>query len=317
LNDLREMLAHTVGAEIAVRRELARPEPHKLRADKGQLETVLVNLATNARDAMPHGGTLTLSACDDIIVAKAGAPDGGGILAPGRYVRLSVSDTGEGMTPEVLARAAEPFFTTKAHGKGTGLGLAMARGFAEQSGGALAIQSAPGAGTTVTVWLPAAAADAGAGEAPAPVPPGHAARRILVVDDEALVREVVAEGLAELGFSTLRAADGATALAMLDAGAALDLLLTDHAMPGMDGVTLVREARRRRPDLPAILLTGNADSQVETKLTLEGLVSGAFSLLRKPVSAEQLAERIEALLERTSAVRRSVAGRHEEESASS
>ncbi len=308
LNDLREMLAHTVGADITVRLELARPDPQNLRADKGQLETVLVNLATNARDAMPQGGTLTLSACDEVIPARLGGQDAAALLAPGRYVRLAVSDTGEGMTPAVLARAAEPFFTTKAHGKGTGLGLAMARGFAEQSGGALAIQSAPAAGTTVTLWLPAACT---AAAAPGPAAPAlaPAPRRILVVDDEALVREVVAQGLGELGFVTFRAADGATALAMLDAGAELDLLLTDHAMPGMDGVTLVREARLRRPDLPAILLTGNADSQVETKLALEGVVSGAFSLMRKPVSAEQLAERMEALLERMSAARHPVVGK--------
>jgi signal transduction histidine kinase/CheY-like chemotaxis protein len=302
LDGVEEILAHTLDAGISIRTE-ATAQPGRtlppLLADKGQLETVLVNLAANARDAMPQGGVLTLSAEEETVDARGAARRDG--MASGRYVRLSMSDTGEGMTPDVLARASEPFFTTKETGKGTGLGLAMARGFAVQSGGALAIRSMPGVGTTVTLWLPVAA-DAvapgtgrGSVEA-APARPPTA--RVLVVDDEDLVREVLATGLEERGCTALRAPGADAALAMLDAGAEVDVLLTDYAMPGMDGLALVAEARRRRPGLPAVLLTGNVNGQVEARLALDGVAGGAFSLLRKPVGADQLAARILALLER-------------------
>ena len=298
LDGVHEVLEHTLGTGIAVRTELAGPLPPLL-ADKGQLQTVLVNLAANARDAMPGGGTLTISA--EVESVEAGGASFRPGLLPGRYVRLTVADTGEGMSADVLARASEPFFTTKGVGKGTGLGLAMARGFAEQSSGALAIRSTPGAGTTVTLWLPVAEGaaprserDGGAGQAAR-----ARAARVLVVDDEALVREVLAEGLEERGYSTLRADGAATALAMLVAGEAVDLLLTDFAMPGVDGLALIAAARRHRPGLPAVLLTGNASGQVEARLALDGVAGGAFTLLAKPVGADQLAERIELLLERT------------------
>ncbi len=307
LADLHEVLAHTLGVGINVRMEATSPGLSPLLADKGQLETVLVNLATNARDAMPRGGTLTLSAAEDVIERSGEAHGTADLPPPGRYVRLALSDTGEGMAAEVLARASEPFFTTKPHGKGTGLGLAMARGFAEQSGGALAIRSMPGAGTTVTIWLPAAEAGAAApGAAGRSAADGDALRaasppRVLVVDDEALVREVLAKGLEEHGYDALRASGADAALAMLDAGATVDVLLTDYAMPGTDGLTLIEQARRRRPGLPAVLLTGNAGGQVEAKLSVGGVAGGVFSLLRKPVGADLLAERIRLLLEETEA----------------
>ncbi len=300
LEDLQEVLEHTLGTGIAVRTQAASPLPLLL-ADKGQLETVLVNLAANARDAMPHGGTLTLSAAAETVTEAATADRAAHevALAPGRYVRLAVSDTGEGMTAAVLARASEPFFTTKEQGKGTGLGLAMARGFAEQSEGGMAIRSMLGAGTTVTLWLPVAegaepsqADNPGRKEAPQPTN----RVQVFVVDDEDLVREVVSEGLEERGYATQRVSGGAAALAMLDAGAALDVLLTDYTMPGMDGLTLIGEARRRRPGLASILLTGNANGEVEARLALEGLAGGPFSLVRKPVRADALATRIAAVL---------------------
>ena len=291
LDDMREVLAHTMGAAIGLRVEAAAALP-MLQADRSQLETVLINLAANGRDAMPHGGTLTLSAREEIVGADTGRAGG---LLPGRYIRLSVSDTGHGMTPEILARASEPFFTTKPQGSGTGLGLAMARGFADQSGGALAVRSAPDAGTTITLWFPVASETAAAGDAAASET--GAAGRVLVVDDEELVREVLAEGLKEHGYEVLRASDARTALAILDAGADVDVLLTDYAMPGLDGVALIEKARQRRPGLPALLLSGNAGGQVEAKLDVNGLMSGSFSLMRKPVGTEQLAQRIQLLLE--------------------
>ena len=151
-------------------------------ADRGQLETVLVNLATNARDAMPDGGTLTLAAATEEVTAARVHPVG---LKPGDYVRLAVTDTGTGMDRTTLERAMEPFFTTKPQDKGTGLGLPMAKGFAEQSGGGLAIESAPGEGTTVTIWLPVADVRTEAAQIqPGLAPVAGLARRVLVVDDE-------------------------------------------------------------------------------------------------------------------------------------
>ncbi|MCW8086667.1 hybrid sensor histidine kinase/response regulator [Sabulicella glaciei] len=296
LADMAEILRHTLGTGIELRVEAPEGLPPLL-ADKGQLETVLVNLATNARDAMDGQGRLTLSAATDS-PREDGAPGRPVTLRAGSYVRLSVSDTGTGMSPEIVARATEPFFTTKPPGQGTGLGLAIVRGFAEQSGGALGIESASGRGTAVHLWLPLAEAEA-SGEppsvAPAEAPRDGVRARLMLVDDDAVVRGVTAEQLAEAGYAVRQAADGPSALALLDAGEAVDLLVSDLSMPGMDGVSLVRAAQRRRPRLPAILLTGFATHAAE--LALGGALSGTFSLLRKPVTAEQLAERVAVLLE--------------------
>jgi len=286
LGDLRDILAHTLGAGIGVRVQVPAGLPPLL-ADKAQLETVLVNLAANARDAMHGAGALTLSA-----VAGAGPPG----LAPGSYVRLSVSDTGTGMDAATLARASEPFFTTKPVGQGTGLGLAMARGFAEQSNGALEIKSAPGRGTTVRLWFPVAEGDAvAAAEAPGlPAAAPDGVPRVLLVDDEALVREITAQGLEAAGFVVHSLGTSAEALELLHGGERVDLLVSDLSMPGMDGLKLIAEAQRARPGLPAILLTGFATDAAE--LAMGGALTGSFSLLRKPVEAEALAERASVLL---------------------
>jgi signal transduction histidine kinase/CheY-like chemotaxis protein len=296
LDDLREVLAHTLGRRVEVRTVVAAPAGSlpPLLADRGQLETVLINLATNARDAMPDGGTLTLAVEAEAVQRPQPFVEG---PKPGHYIRISVTDTGSGMPAEILARAAEPFFTTKERGRGTGLGLSMARGFAEQSGGALAIRSTPGLGTTVTLWLPVARE---AGPDPAQPAAGQCepvAATLLLVDDERLVREVVASGLEEAGHTVLRAPNAAAALAMLDAGARIDLLLTDYTMPGLDGLALIREARRRRPGLPALLLTGNAgDGAQEAAVVLDAIGGGECSLLRKPVTADDVAARVAMLL---------------------
>jgi CheY-like chemotaxis protein len=214
------------------------------------------------------------------------------------YVRLSVSGTGTGMTPEVLARVTEPFFTTKGQGKGTGLGLAMARGFTEQSGGGLHRESAPGRGTTVKLWFPLAKGS------PAMVGPlvEHAGgkrdekrARLLVVDDDAMVREILTEQLEAAGYIVVAAANGAAALELLDAGEQVDLIVSDLSMPGMDGVALVRAIQRRRPHVPAILLTGFASNAAE--VAVGGAISGAFILLRKPIEEKVLAERVAVLLD--------------------
>jgi PAS domain S-box-containing protein len=296
LEEMREVLAHTLGSPIAVRVEIA-PGLPALLADKGQLETVLVNLATNARDAMPEGGTLTLRATAEAL-RDPGARGDPPVPRPGRYIRLSVADTGSGMDAATRHRMFEPFFTTKPRDRGTGLGLSMAKGFAEQSGGALAIDSAPGEGTCVTLWLPLA-------DEPA-APPGGATglersaagpgqrRCVLVVDDEPTVRETLAIALDDAGFAVLTAADGAEALSVLDGGESVDALVTDLAMPGIGGLALIRAARERRPGLPSVLMTGYAGDGAQ--LAVGGALDGAFTLLRKPVPPGQLADRIEALL---------------------
>ncbi|MGG5819037.1 PAS domain-containing protein [Falsiroseomonas sp. HW251] len=298
LTGMREILAHTLGGGLEVRVQLPPYVPPML-ADKGQLETVLINLATNARDAMAGRGTITLSAVAEMVKADAVAVAHPPALRPGAYVRLSVSDTGEGMDALTLARVGEPFFTTKALGKGTGLGLAMARGFAEQSGGALAIESAAGAGTTVRLWFPVADL-VGSPVAPGwgnEALPANSPRRacVMVVDDEALVREITVESLAAAGFGTVSVGSGPEALELLDAGTTVDVLVSDLSMPRMDGVALIRETQRRRPGLPAILLTGFATDMAE--LAVGGAISGSFSLLRKPIDTHALVDRISVLLE--------------------
>ena len=236
LNSICEVLAHTLDAAIAVRVDVA-PELPPLIADRGQMETVLVNLATNARDAMPDGGMLTLSADAERIVAGTAHPAG---LAPGDYIRIIVADNGAGMDAVTLVRATEPFFTTKPPNQGTGLGLAMAKGFAEQSGGGLAIDSVPGAGTTVTLWLRQALGDIvhkRADDVPSCI--ASAAARLLLVDDDDLVRETLTAQLEDLGLAVLVARDGAEALALLEAGEVVDAMVSDMSMPGINGVETI------------------------------------------------------------------------------
>ena len=289
LENLKEILASTFGPDIDVE-VVTQANTPPLLVDAAQLETVLVNLAVNARDAMTDGGRLTISAKSDSIDA---ATLGSSRIAPGSFIRLDVSDTGVGMSAATLARCLEPFFTTKPKGKGTGLGLSMARGFAEQSGGALAIQSELGRGTTVTLWLPQATAESDLVEGRmAPHATPRAILRILVVDDDPMVRSVVSSQLTDFGYRVAEASDGLAALAHLEGAASPpDLIVTDFAMPGMNGLILIEEARRARPELPAILFTGYADANIDGR----GL-SDTTVLLRKPVSYIELANATAALL---------------------
>jgi PAS domain S-box-containing protein len=300
LEGLREICAYTLGAAITVNLELE-PRLPNLLADKGQLETALVNLATNARDAMPDGGVLTLSAAAEHVAPGAEHRVG---LGSGAYIRLSVRDNGIGMETTVLARVAEPFFTTKEVGKGTGLGLSMVKGFVEQSGGGFVVESAFGVGTIVTLWLPQATPDAG-------LEPmvglehtdmqgigGNYAGRVLLVDDDFLVRETLAAQLEDAGYAVLQAADGSEAITLVEQGRQVDVLVTDLSMPGMSGLTLIRAAQALRPGLPAILLTGYSGDAAA--LAVGGAVSGAYSLIRKPVPGAQLIGRVAAMLEAVS-----------------
>lgn len=291
LTDMGEVLTHTLGGSVVCVVDVVQGLPPVF-ADRGQLETVLVNLAANARDAMPEGGTLTLSA--DAEIVSAALPHFAGLL-PGHYVRVQVSDTGCGMDQAVLARVTEPFFTTKEPGKGTGLGLAMAKGFAEQSGGSLSIDSRVGQGTRIIVWLPIMV-DPGAGEQAAIARPrdDNGKPRVLLVDDDAIVLDVLRLSLQDAGYAVLPAESGPVALGLLDAGAHVDIVVSDLTMPEMDGLQVIRRAQQRRPNLPAVLLTGYAGDGAA--LAVGGAISGTFSLLRKPVSGSQLADRISALL---------------------
>ncbi len=292
LNGLCDVLSRTLGSSIKVHIAL-NDDRLQLLVDKGQFETVLVNLATNARDAMPQGGTLTFTVTAETVVKTTPlAVD----LQPGRYVHLAVSDTGSGMDKATLARVLEPFFTTKPIDKGTGLGLPMAKGFAEQSGGGIKIESIPDRGTTVHLWMPALVSSL-------PAPQWdlttrrfdqQARKRILLVDDESAVRDTMAELLEDAGFSVLIATSGPEALDQLTSGAMVDLLITDLSMPEMDGLTIIQETHCRYPDLPVILLTGYAGDGAQ--LAVSGSIGGAFVLMRKPVTVTQLIDQIEALL---------------------
>jgi len=224
-------------------------------ADVNQLELALMNLALNARDAMPEGGALTISACEEIVQARS-SPG----LAPGRYVRLSVTDTGVGMDAATLAKAAEPFFTTKGTGKGTGLGLSMVHGLAAQSGGALRIVSEPAAGTRIDLFLPRAEqAPARAVEETRGNPVFIGRATVLLVDDDTLVSDGTAAMLEDLGHAVIVASSGRAALELLKTTPGVDIVITDHAMPGMTGLELARVVRELYPDLPIVLATGYAE----------------------------------------------------------
>ncbi len=256
--------------------------------DANQLELTLLNLAVNARDAMPHGGTLSISASEQVLLA--GASDG---LEPGTYVCLSVADTGTGMDAATLSRATEPFFTTKEPGQGTGLGLSMAHGLAAQSGGRLILRSKPAQGTTAELWLPAIhqeprteqlKADA---EAVMPLPQ-RLPLTILAVDDDPLVLANTAAMLEDLGHIVLQAASGEEALAIAKARHRLDLVVTDQAMPGMTGTQLSAHLRCEQPNLPVLLVSGYADLPLGS--------SSDLPRLNKPFQQVTLAQAVEAAI---------------------
>jgi signal transduction histidine kinase len=294
LGGLSDILAPAMGPAIDVRIEID-PATPALLADRAQLETVLLNLAVNARDAMPSGGTLTLTAQKQTIAAASATPTG---LAAGDYVRIALIDTGHGMAADILARAGEPFFTTKPAGEGTGLGVAMARAFTEQSGGAFGIASAPGRGTTVTLWFAAAApglvseADTAA-TAPGLVPP-HGRGHILMVDDDTMVRDALVAEMKYFGYEVTSLPNAKAALEYLDTHAPPDLIITDYAMPGVNGLQLIESIAARCPNLPVVLLTGFAEPAVLARL--EQIANPRIVLLRKPVPGDVLADRVSQML---------------------
>ncbi|GAA4021112.1 PAS domain-containing protein [Sphingomonas swuensis] len=251
---MTDLIASTVGPTIDLSVDVDPALPPAI-ADANQLEMALLNLAVNARDAMPKGGRLTIAARSEVI--SAGHPFG---LARGDYVRLSVGDTGAGMDKATLRRAVEPFFSTKGIGKGTGLGLSMVHGLAAQLGGGLTIDSTPNEGTDVTLWLPLSAEPA-KGQAPSSRPAQTPLVRgtVLLVDDEDLVRMSTADMLIDLGFDVVETTSGNEALTLLDTGQVPDLLVTDHLMPGLSGADLASLARARIPGLPVLIVSGYAE----------------------------------------------------------
>jgi signal transduction histidine kinase/CheY-like chemotaxis protein len=279
---LRDLIGRSLGPSIEVRIEVPAQLPAVL-ADPNQLELALLNLAVNARDAMPDGGRLTFAADERDASEAAG-------LAPGRYVRLVVADTGEGMDEATLRRAVEPFFSTKGLGKGTGLGLSMVHGLAAQSGGLFRLSSRPGQGTEAELWLPQAPEEARADlpvEAAVPRAPRPAV--VLLVDDEALVRLSTAEALRELGYEVIEVGSAAEALEVTRVGLEPDALVTDHLMPGMTGAQLAAELRERIPGLAVLMITGYANLSPEQTRSL--------SVLFKPFRQADLATVLARMLD--------------------
>jgi PAS domain S-box-containing protein len=290
VSGMGELVASTTGPQIRVVVDAPSDLPAALAAPN-QIEMALLNLAVNARDAMPDGGTLRITASADRV-----GPGHRTRLEPDVYLRISVADTGAGMDEATVARAVEPFFSTKGVGRGTGLGLSMVHGLALQLGGALVIESRRGLGTNVELWIPRcehpAEPSRSAADDAAPV---ARAGTVLLVDDEFLVRTSTADMLTELGYTVLEASSAAAALRMIDRGDAFDILVTDHLMPGMNGVDLVRAVRARRPDVRALLVSGYSERELVVDVDLPRLT--------KPYREEELAASLARLVAQGSADR--------------
>jgi signal transduction histidine kinase/CheY-like chemotaxis protein len=283
IEGIAELIQRSLGPTIQIKLDFPKKLP-PARVDPNQLELALLNLAINARDAMPAGGRLTLSvAC--IAVEEKNAHG----LKGGDYIRITASDTGTGMDHQTLARATEPFFSTKELGKGTGLGLSMVHGLAAQSGGALQLFSRPGEGTCVALWLPAteAAAQIEATPRAEPVTASHAAR-VLLVDDEEIVRHATAEMLRDIGYLVEEAGSAAQALAALQAGERMEVVVTDYLMPGMTGAGLIAELRANGVGIPVLLITGYAPAGSD--------VPPDVLRLSKPFRQVDLAAKVDELL---------------------
>jgi PAS domain S-box-containing protein len=269
VHGMKDLIQRSLGASILIETRFPL-RISAVMADMNQIEMALLNLVVNARDAMPQGGLITIGAREHEV-----GPDDAGGLKPGRYVGLTVTDTGEGMDEETLARAMEPFFTTKGVGKGTGLGLSMIHGLAQQSGGGIQLHSQPGKGTTAELWLPVAAPEIAEGRSPRQ--PAHEERQdglspltVLAVDDDALVLMNTAALLEDLGHKVFEAGSGKEAIEIFRREPGIDLVITDQSMPDMTGLQLIDLIKAERPDTPIILATGYGE-----------LPSGADPSIRK------------------------------------
>ena len=288
---LDDLLQRTIRENIALRIVPGEHVPFAV-ADANQLESAILNLAINARDAMPDGGQLTVETKlieldEDYTRAH---PD----VKPGHYVVVAVSDTGVGMTPDVLEKVFDPFFTTKPIGQGTGLGLSMVYGFAHQSDGQVRVHSQPGVGTTVSIYLPVGEADvAPAEQMPAIVPEGRG-QTVLLVEDDPSVRLLVREVLEELSYTTIEAQAADGAIPILASDSAIHLMISDVGLPGMNGRQLAEIARQHRPDLPVLFITGYA----ENAAIRAGFLGTNMAMITKPFALDALASKISEMLVR-------------------
>ena len=289
IRSMSQLIARVLPEEIELVMTLGADLPTAL-ADPNQLENAILNLAINARDAMPDGGRLVIeTACAALDADDTARLPG---LSVGRFVVLSVSDTGTGIPPELLEKVFDPFFTTKPIGQGTGLGLSMVYGFARQSGGAVRIESEPGRGTSVKLYLPVTDSTPVDALAEPVVAPRGAGERVLVVEDDAAVRMLVREVLEELHYEAIEVADPIAAIPLLASDARIDLMISDVGMPGMNGRELADVARGHRPDLPVLFITGYA----EHATIRAGFLGTGMTMITKPFTLEGLATKISELV---------------------
>jgi CheY-like chemotaxis protein len=289
---MRELLDRTLGETISVETVLS-AGLWQVEADAAQLESSLLNLAVNARDAMPQGGELTIETANAFVDERSAKEYA---LKPGQFVLIAVSDTGSGMEPDVVAKAFDPFYTTKGVGKGTGLGLSQVYGFVRQSGGNVKIYSEVGVGTSVKIYLPRYVGDpvsAGSEDADTAIEAGHAGEVIMVVEDDDRVRNMSVEALRELGYTVIEASRPWEAIRMFEAGRQVHLLFTDVVMPEMSGRQLVNRLLTLRPDLRVLFTTG----YTRNAIVHNGVLDSGTQLLSKPFSIDDLAAKVRSILD--------------------
>ena len=290
VDGMSDLMRRTLGEAVKIETALS-PGLWVVEVDDNQLENVVLNLAVNARDAMPVGGTLRIGTANSVVRQGEAGPE----VQPGDYVVLTVSDTGTGMSEQTMARVFEPFFTTKEAGKGTGLGLSMVYGFVKQSGGHLKIESKLGRGTTLTLFLPRYRGEA-VSDAVAPPDEAELARpeeTVLVVEDDADVRAYSCDVLSELGYTVLSAPDGLTAVSLLESDVRIDLVFTDIVLAGsMDGSAVARRAAMLRPGIPVLFASGHAQDGEDRP------AGGGIDFLAKPFSYATLAKRVREAIAR-------------------
>jgi PAS domain S-box-containing protein len=289
---IEDLLRRTLGERVAIALELG-ADTWTAIGDTNQLESAILNLAINARDAMPDGGRLTIGTANARL--DADYTDAHADLAPGDYIKITVADTGVGMSPQVARRAFEPFYTTKPIGQGTGLGLSMVYGFAQQSKGHVSLESRIGSGTSVALYLPRFSADAEVeGTAPLAEAPRGDGETVLVIEDDETVRELVVEVLGELGYAAIEARNGDEAIAILKSQQGLDLMISDVGLPGLNGRQIATIARQHRPALQILFMTGYAADAVDRP----NFLGPGMDMILKPFSMDAIAVRIRSIIER-------------------
>ncbi|WP_245259738.1 response regulator [Methylopila sp. 73B] len=292
VRSLEELMLRTIGESIVLRLALAE-RLNSAVADANQLESAILNLAINARDAMPDGGALTVET--RAVQIEPGEQFEDRDLPAGAYIVITITDTGVGMSKETIKKVFDPFFTTKPIGQGTGLGLSMVYGFAKQSGGQAKVSSRVGQGTSVSLYLPSAGSSfvqAGAVQPVGQLIADGDGERVLIVEDEDAVRQVLREALNELGYRTEEAADGPAALRLLTSETRFDMMISDVGLPGMNGRQLADEARVARPSLPILFVTGYAEN-AEMRA---GFLGANMSMITKPFTLETVAEKVRSML---------------------